>query len=133
MISKILKLLPATSLLLVLMIATMTTRSANAPQTDCSTVTDADIVKAVQQKIKEDPQLEAQWKQFNITSKDKVVLLRGWVKGEEAVKTMGKYARQTACVAKVNNRLMSVKADGCGRLQQRCGDICIGSGEQCNQ
>ena len=133
MISKIPNLLLACSLLFVLMISTITTRSANFPQTDCSTMTDADIVKAIQQKIKENPQLAEQWKQFNITCKDKVVSIRGWVKGEEAVKTMGKYARQTACVTKVNNRLQSVKSDGCGRLQQRCGDICIGSGEQCNQ
>ncbi len=97
----------------------------NTTQPNCAAVTDADIVKAIHEKIKADSRFNDQWKHINVSSKERVVLLNGWVKGQESVKTLGKYARSTECVKDVKNRLSSVRKDGCG-------DICIDEYDECN-
>ena len=119
-------------LALFLMIGAVSSRSANITQTDCSKVSDADIVKAVQEKIKADSQFNDQWKHINVSSKDRVVTLSGWTNGKDAVNTLVKYARSANCVKSVKNNLSPVRKEGCGQAQKRCGDICIGDDEQCN-
>lgn len=99
---------------------------------DCSTTTDADIVKAVQEKIKADPQFNGQWKQINVSAKGRVVTLNGWVKGKAAVSALGKHARAVQCVKKVINKMGSRLTVGCPPGQKLCGDICIEKDADCN-
>ena len=99
---------------------------------DCSTVTDADIVKEIQEKIKADPQFKDQLKQINVSSKDRVVTLNGWVKGQAAKTTLGKYAKAAKCVKRVINNLGTRLKVGCGPRERPCGDICIESKSECN-
>lgn len=99
---------------------------------DCSTVTDADIVKEVQDKIKADARFKDQLKQINVSAKDKVVTLNGWVKGAAAKAAVGKYAKSARCVKSVKNSLGTRLKVGCGPGQKPCGDICIDEKAECN-
>lgn len=104
---------------------------AKSAKIDCSTVADADIVKEIQDKIKADPKFKDQLKQVNVSSKDKVVTLNGWVKGQPAKTTVGKYAK-AKCVKSVANKLGTRLTVGCGPGQKPCGDICIDEKSDCN-
>jgi len=129
-------LLPLASLLLVGAFAAQGDKKPAKPtkpaKIDCSTVTDADIVKEIQDKIKADPKFKDQLKQINISSKDKVVTLNGWVKGQPAKTTVGKYAKTAKCVKSVANKLGARLTVGCGPGQKPCGDICIDEKSDCN-
>ncbi len=107
-------------------------KPAPAAKVDCSTVTDADIVKAIQEKIKADPKFKDQLKQINVSSKDHMVTLNGWVRGQAAKATVGKYAKTAACVKKVANNLGTRLKVGCSPGQKPCGDICIDEKSDCN-
>ena len=107
-------------------------KPAKPTKPDCSTVTDADIVKAIQEKIKADPQFKDQLKQINISSKGNVVTLDGWVKGPAAKTAAGKYAKAVQCVKKVVNKLGTRLKVGCGPGEKPCGDICIDAKADCN-
>jgi len=128
--------LPLASLLLAGALAAQgdrqTAKPAQPAKPDCSAATDADIVKAIQEKIKADPKLQDQVKQINVSSKGGVVTLDGWVKGSAAKTAVGKYAKAAQCVKKVANNLGTRLRVGCGRLQKQCGDICIDSNADCN-
>ncbi len=99
---------------------------------DCSTVTDADIVKSIQDKIKADPAFQDQLKQINVSSDGRVVTLDGRVKGNAAKITIGKYAKSVKCVKSVTNNLSPKLKVGCGAGQKLCGDICISAKSGCN-
>ncbi len=105
---------------------------AKPAKVDCSTVTDADIVKEIQEKIKADAKFKDQLKQINVSSKDKVVTLNGWVKGQPAKVTVGKYAKAAKCVKSVANNLGTKLKVGCSPGQKPCGDICIDEKSDCN-
>src|SRR5205085_10187031 len=88
-----------------LVVATAQTRRhrahrARAAAVDCATVTDADIVKAIQEKIKADPLYKGQWTHINVSSKERVVSLDGWVAGKGAISRLVRYAKATKCVAR---------------------------------
>lgn len=106
-------------------------KPAPPPPVDCSTVTDADIVKTIQEKIKGDPKFNDQLKQINVSSKNKVVTLNGWVKGQPAKVVVGKYAK-AQCVKSVVNSLGTKLKVGCSPGQKPCGDICIDAKAECN-
>ena len=107
-------------------------KPAPPPKVDCSTITDADIVKAIQDKIKADPKFKKQLKLINVSSKDKVVILNGWVKGQAAKTTVDKYAKSVKCVQSVTNDLKTRLTVGCSPGQKPCGDICIDEKADCN-
>lgn len=107
-------------------------KPAKPAKVDCSTVTDADIVKTIQDKIKADPKFKDQLQQINVSSDGRVVTLDGRVKGEAAKKTVGKYAKSASCVKSVVNNLSTKLKVGCGAGQKLCGDICISSKSGCN-
>lgn len=102
------------------------------PTVNCSATTDADLVKAVQEKIKADPQFNGQWKQINVSVKGRVVTLNGWVKGKAAVNALTKHARAVQCVKKVVNKMGSRLTVGCPPGMKLCGDICIEKDADCN-
>ena len=107
-------------------------KPAPPPKVDCSTVTDADIVKAIQEKIKADPKFNDQLRQINVSSKGGKVSLDGWVKGAAAKTTLGKYAKSVKCAKSVANKLGTRLKVGCSPGQKQCGDICIDEKADCN-
>ena len=126
-------LLSLASLLLVGVFAAQGNQKPAKPaRPDCSATTDADLIKAVQEKIKADPQFKDQLKQINVSSKGNVVTLDGWVKGPAAKNAAGKHAKSVPCVKKVVNNLGTRLKVGCGPGQKQCGDICIDRDSDCN-
>ncbi|MDX2041671.1 MAG: BON domain-containing protein [Acidobacteriota bacterium] len=133
---KLFTMLPLVSLLLVGAMAQGGKKPAKPVKVDvkvdCSAVTDADILKEVQDKIKADPKFKDQLKQINVSVADKVVTLNGWVKGGAAKATIGKYAKSAKCVKSVKNNLGTRLKVGCSPGQKLCGDICIDEKANCN-
>jgi osmotically-inducible protein OsmY len=129
-------LFPLASLLFISAIAAQSDKKpakpAPPPRVDCSKVTDADIIKEIQDKIKADPKFKDQLKRINVSSKDKVVTLNGWVKGQAAKNTVGKYAKSATCVKSVVNKLGARLTVGCSPGQKPCGDICIDENADCH-
>jgi len=107
-------------------------KPAKPAKADCSAVTDDDIVKAIQDKIKADPQFKDQLLQINVSSEGGAVRLDGWVKGPAAKNAVGKYAKSVQCVKKVANNLGTRLKVGCGPTEKQCGDICIDKTAKCN-
>ena len=129
-------LLPLASLLMIGALASQGNKKPAKPappqKVDCSTVTDADIVKQILDKIEADAKFKDQLKQINVSSKNKVVTLNGWVKGQAAKDTVGKYAKSAKCVKSVVNKLGTRLKVGCSPGQKPCGDICIDETADCN-
>ena len=108
------------------------TASQSSAQTPCRSTTDAEIVAAIQEKIKADKRFDDQWKHINVSSRNRVVTLQGWVKGRVQAKDLIKYARTTRCVRRVISKISPFRAVGCMVGQKRCGDICIDRNQDCN-
>jgi len=106
--------------------------SIEGVQGPCAATTDAEIVAAVQAKIKADARFNDQWKHINVSSLNRVVTVNGWTKGSAQVNTLIRFARTTKCVRRVINKVMPHLRVGCGAGQKQCGDICIDRNEQCN-
>lgn len=103
---------------------------AAAQKTDCSKTTEADIVKAIYDKIK--VKYESQIIHINVRVKDNVVTLEGWATTKNVRKDVENYAKKIKCVKKVVNKLTIGVGGGCGPGTKRCGDICIPDTETCN-
>jgi osmotically-inducible protein OsmY len=109
------------------------TASQSSAQKPCGSTTDAEIVAAIHEKIKADKRFDDQWKHINVSSRNRVVTLQGWVKGRIQAKDLIKYARTTRCVRRViSRRLSPFRAVGCAPGMKRCGDICIDRNQDCN-
>jgi osmotically-inducible protein OsmY len=99
---------------------------------DCSTMTDADIVTAIQAKIKADGRYAGQWTHINVSSHERVVTLEGWIAGKGTIPRLVSYAKRTKCVVRVENRLHPHKSVGCGPNEKPCGDGCVARDSDCN-
>jgi hypothetical protein len=109
------------------------TTSSSPAQNRCGSTTDAEIVAAVQEKIKADKRFDDQWRHINVSSRNRIVTLRGWVKGPVQARDLIKYARTTRCVRRVNSEnLKSFRIGGCLPGMKKCGDICIDRNQDCN-
>ena len=64
-----------------------------------------DIVTAIQAKIKADRRYAGQWTHINVSSRERVVTLEGWVVGKGAIPRLVSYAKRTKCVARVESKL----------------------------
>ena len=108
--------------------------SSGQRQNDCRSTTDAEIVAAIHEKIKADKRFDDQWRHINVTSRNRIVTIRGWVKGRVQVNDVIKYARTTRCVRRViSNHFRTYRSSGsCGPGMKRCGDICIERNQECN-
>lgn len=104
--------------------------SAFAQKTDCSKITDAEIVEAIYKKI--EVKYADQTQHINIRIKDGVVILEGWTTTKSVRKEIEKIAKKTVCVKKVENKLTIGIGGGCAAGQKPCGDICIPSDAVCN-
>lgn len=107
-------------------------RSTSAVKVNCTATTDAEIVTAIQAKIKADKRFNNQYKHINVSSTNRVVTLDGWANGKVQVNDLLKFARTTKCVKKVVAKLATRMMVGCAAGQKQCGDICIDKNEQCN-
>jgi hypothetical protein len=101
-------------------------------QNPCESTTDAQVVAAIQEKIKADKRFDDQWRHINVSSRNRIVTLRGWVKGQVQVRDLVKFASTTKCVKHVINKLSPRRKIGCPPGTTPCGDTCIGKGEECN-
>ena len=103
-------------------------------QRGCRATTDAEIVSAIHEKIKADRRFDEQWSHINVSSRDRVVRLRGWVEGRAQVRALTRYAAATRCVKRVINKNLRhfLSTAGCLPGQKRCGDLCIDQDEDCN-
>ena len=112
---------------------TSVTPSPEPAQRGCRATTDAEIVSAINEKIKADRRFNDQWQHINVSSRERVVTLRGWVEGRVQVRALERYARTTRCVRKVTSKLRPyLSTAGCLPGQKRCGDLCIPQDEDCN-
>jgi osmotically-inducible protein OsmY len=123
-----------------------TISSAVNSQGPCPTgdATDEKIVKVIQGKIVADTRFKEQRRHINVSSKDGVVRLEGWVKGRAQVTALVGLARNTECVKSVMTSLpqrngppivllkSSRQSGSCGANQQDCCDGCILKTSRCN-
>lgn len=116
--------------LAVLFLLMLGSLSISAQSTDCSKTTDADIVKAIQEKL--NAKYADQMSHVNVHVENGVVYLEGWVANKDARKDIEKIAKNTSCVKKVKSNLKKATGGGCGAGQKPCGDICIPSTQTCN-
>jgi hypothetical protein len=106
--------------------------SAEVAQRGCAATADADIVAAIQEKIKADKRFKDQWPHINVSSKNRVVTLGGWARGRAQVQALVRLARTTKCVRRVVNKLWDHLTGGCDAGQKECGDTCIDKNDTCN-
>ena len=74
------------------------------------------------------------WRHINVSSRDRIVTVRGWVKGRVQANDLVKHARTTRCVRRVISKNLRTfrSTAGCLQGQKRCGDICIERNQECN-
>jgi osmotically-inducible protein OsmY len=109
------------------------TPAQSAAQTPCTATTDAQLVAAIQEKIKADHRFDDQWRHINVSLRNRIVTLRGWAMGSQQVRDLIRLARTTRCVRRVVNKLRPFRSNlGCMPGQKRCGDLCIDMSETCN-
>lgn len=106
--------------------------SSRQAQNNCRSTTDAEIVAAIHEKIKADKRFDDQWRHINVSSRNRIVTIRGWVKNRVQRADLAKHASTTQCVRRVINRLDLRRRIGCPPGMKRCGDTCIGRDEDCN-
>ena len=115
------------------LLASCTHKPGTPRAQDCAKRSDRRVAKDFKKRVKADRQFDNQRRRINVSVKDRVVTLEGYVVGTEAITTLEKYAGETACVTKVVNRLTAgTFGGGCGPGQKRCGDICIDQTSTCN-
>ncbi len=102
----------------------------SAQKTDCSKTTDAEVVKAIYDKL--ETKYSDQIIHINVVAKDGVVTLQGWATTKKAAEKIGKIVQKVSCVKKVDNKLSLEVGGGCNVGYKKCGDICILSGDTCN-
>ena len=100
-----------------------------AAEDKCVTVTKDDLAKSINEKIK--GKYQDQQNHLNVSVKDNIVTLDGWVTTKDVKKEIEKFAKKTKCVKKVINSLGIGPGAGCTRQQQQCRDICISNSSEC--
>ncbi|HJQ24552.1 MAG TPA: BON domain-containing protein [Blastocatellia bacterium] len=115
------------------LLASCTRRPGTPGAQDCAKVTDRRLAKDFKRRVKADRQFNNQRRHINVSVKDRIVTLEGWVIGKDTITVLERYASDTGCVTKVVNRLTSGGfSGGCGPGQKRCGDICIDQTSTCS-
>jgi osmotically-inducible protein OsmY len=120
---------------------TLPASQPNPQKADCSSTSDADIVKAVVENIKKqfkDDQIKSQI-HVNITAQNGIVEISGDAHGinrknpREVRTRITTIARKTACVKKVVTRhLTQDHPIKCTKTQKQCNGGCIDQNQQCN-
>jgi osmotically-inducible protein OsmY len=100
-------------------------------QTNCSTTTNDDLVKAIKEKFEADTEIKDQMRHLNVSVKNRTVTLEGWLDGKATIAKAITLAKQTKCVKKVVSKLKERGGGSCGPGQQPCGDTCIDKRSAC--
>jgi osmotically-inducible protein OsmY len=100
-----------------------------ASQTNCSKTTDDDLVKTITEKLK--AEFADQMNHVNVSVKNRVVKLEGWLDGKAAVDKAFAIAKKTKCAKSVVNKLKTRGGGSCGAGQKPCGDTCIEKNSAC--
>ena len=100
-----------------------------AAQTNCSRTSDADLVKAVKEKLS--AEFKKQMSHVNVSVKNRIVKLEGWLSGKGAVAKAIAIARKTRCVKTVISKLKTSGGGSCGAGLKPCGDTCIDKNSEC--
>lgn len=100
-------------------------------QTDCSKTTDAEIVQAIKEQFEADAEIKEQMNHINISVKNRIVTLEGWLDGKELTTKAAAIAKKVKCVKKVISKLKEKGGGSCGPGQKPCGDICIDKKSNC--
>ena len=103
---------------------------ASAQKTDCSTRTDAEIVKAIYDKM--EAKHSGEVIHVNVVVKSDVVTLQGWATTKKARNKIEKIAKKTSCDKRVINQLEIGGSGGCNAGYKKCGGACIPDSETCN-
>jgi hypothetical protein len=101
---------------------TNTKTNSNAAASNCSSVTDAQIVSMIQRKIRKTPLLNKSRKDIQVQSNNHEVTLDGCATNAAAIAQLVKYAEHLHCVTKVTNNLRVCNPTGCLQGQQQCPD-----------
>ena len=104
--------------------------NAFSQKVDCTKMSDSDIVKQINAKIK--TKYAGQMIHINVRVAYGVATLEGWVTNKNVKKEIEKWAKKTSCVKSVVNNLSLSIIGGCGPGTKQCGDICISDKETCN-
>ena len=107
------------------------TAVSSQAQNPCAATTDAEIVAAINGKIKADKRFNNQWKHINVSSTKRVVTITGWVDGPGQFNALLRYAHRTKCVIRVRKNYVRPHV-GCPTGMKPCGDICIERSQDCN-
>ena len=99
-------------------------------KTDCTKTTDAQIVKAVYDRMEK--KYSGQIIHINVTVTDGAVNLVGWATTEEAKMKIEKLVGKTKCVKSVTNNLTIGVGGGCSPGTKSCGGTCIATTDTCN-
>ena len=99
---------------------------------DCSSVTDAQIVRMIKHKIRTTPRLNATRKDISVLSNNHEVTLEGCTLNMAAIAQLVRYAKSLHCVTKVNNKLSVCNPHACLPGQTKCPDgECVARGQLC--
>jgi len=116
----------------------------NIAAQDCSSTTDADIVKAVTSKIDADRVLGPQAAHIIVGSVNRFVKLQGWTDTKSNFERLHDLVSKVPCVIAINvNRfeettpppnspLRPQPESGCGPGLKQCGDVCIPENDACS-
>ena len=100
-----------------------------ASQTNCSKTTDDDLVKTITENLK--AEFADQMSHVNVSVKNRVVKLEGWLDGKAATNKAFAIAKKTKCVKTVVNKLKTTGGGSCGAGLKPCGDTCIDKNSPC--
>lgn len=100
-------------------------------QTNCSKITDAEIVQAIKQQFETDAEIKDQMQHLNVSVKKRAVTLEGWLDGKTLIAKAAAISKKTKCVKKTVSRLRETGGGSCGPGQKPCGGICIDQKSDC--
>lgn len=101
------------------------------PPNPCAQTSDEEIVKAIKEKLAADPKIKDQMRHLNVSSKNRIVKLEGWLDDKQLISQAILAAQRTPCVKKVVSKLKNRGGGSCGPGQKPCGDICIDRDSAC--
>jgi osmotically-inducible protein OsmY len=104
---------------------------ATTAQTRCSKTTDADLMQTIKEKFAADADIKDQMRHLNVSVKNRVVKLEGWLDGKVLVDKAIATAKKTKCVKSVVSKLKTNGGGSCGPGQRPCGDGCIDRRSEC--
>lgn len=108
-----------------------TAKAPSIVQTTCATIADADLVKTIKEAFAADPQIKDQMRHLNVSVKNRVVTLEGWLDGNPLIRKAVVMVKKTKCVRRVISKLRPRGGGSCGPGQRPCGDICIDKNSEC--